>query len=83
MINTSEENTKDAVRALRKRLQQNAGKNYTVVMYTLTVLEACVKNCGRQFHILVCHKDFVQELVKLIGKLTKQIKLPTTATVAA
>lgn len=28
---------KDAVRAIRKRLQQNAGKNYTVVMYTLIV----------------------------------------------
>lgn len=28
---------KDAVRAIRKRLLQNAGKNYTVVMYTLTV----------------------------------------------
>lgn len=28
---------RDAVRAIKKRLQQNVGKNYTVVMYTLTV----------------------------------------------
>lgn len=68
MVNTAEEGPKDAVRAIRKRLQQNAGKNYTVVMYTLTVLETCVKNCGRRFHVLVCQKDFGQELVKLIGK---------------
>lgn len=67
IINDTEEGPKDAIKALRKRLQQNAGKNYTVVMYTLTVLETCVKNCGKRFHVLVCNKEFVQELVKLIG----------------
>lgn len=67
MVNTTEDGPKDAVRAIRKRLQQNTGKNYTVVMYTLTVLETCVKNCGKRFHVLVCQKDFGQELVKLIG----------------
>ncbi len=34
---------------------------------TLTVLETCVKNCGKQFHVLVANKEFIQELVKLIG----------------
>ncbi|PRD22870.1 UNVERIFIED_CONTAM: Tom1l2 [Trichonephila clavipes] len=58
---------KDAVKAIRKRLQQNTGKNYTVVLYTLTVLETCVKNCKRRFHLLVMQKDFILELVKLIG----------------
>ena len=93
---------KDAVRAIKRRLQQNAGKNHTVIMYTLTVsmhlrsvwkksdylndfrpisnvclfwfmfvcvqiLETCVKNCGRRFHLLVTNKDFIQDLVKLIG----------------
>ncbi|KAK7862524.1 hypothetical protein R5R35_008995 [Gryllus longicercus] len=67
LVNESEDGPKDAIKAIRKRLQQNAGKNYTVVMYTLTVLETCVKNCGRKFHILACNKEFVQELVKLIG----------------
>ncbi|XP_022918476.2 TOM1-like protein 2 isoform X1 [Onthophagus taurus] len=67
MVNETEDGPRDAIKAIRKRLTQNAGKNYTVVMYTLTVLETCVKNCGRKFHVLVCSKDFVQELVKLIG----------------
>lgn len=31
------------------------------------ILETCVKNCGRRFHVLVCTKDFAQELVRLIG----------------
>ncbi|KAH6942196.1 hypothetical protein HPB50_001765 [Hyalomma asiaticum] len=67
LVNDTDEGPKDAIRAIRKRLMQNAGKNYTVVMYTLTVLETCVKNCGRRFHLLVSQKDFIQDLVKMIG----------------
>ncbi|XP_041768082.1 TOM1-like protein 2 isoform X1 [Anopheles merus] len=67
MINESSDGARDAMKAIRKRLAQNAGKNYTVIMYTLTVLETCVKNCGKAFHVLVANKEFIQELVKLIG----------------
>lgn len=63
LVNETEDGPRDAIKAIRKRLQQNAGRNYTVVMYTLTVLETCVKNCGKPFHVLACSKDFVQELV--------------------
>jgi len=66
MINDTDEGPRDAVRAIKKRLQ-TAGKNHTIIMYTLTVLETMVKNCGRRLHILVTNKDFVNELVKLIG----------------
>ena len=30
-------------------------------------LETCVKNCGRRFHNNVANKDFLGELVKVIG----------------
>ena len=30
-------------------------------------METCVKNCGKTFHVLVANKEFIQELVKLIG----------------
>ncbi|CRK96235.1 CLUMA_CG009662, isoform A [Clunio marinus] len=69
MINesSSDANSKDAMKAIRKRLTQYVGKNYTVILLTLTVLETCVKNCGKNFHVLVANKEFIQELVKLIG----------------
>ncbi|XP_030019966.1 target of Myb protein 1 isoform X3 [Manduca sexta] len=67
IINSSTDGPKDAIKAIRKRLTMSAGKNYTVVMYTLTVLETCVKNCGKSFHTLACNKEFISELVKLIG----------------
>jgi hypothetical protein len=55
------------MRAIRKRLQTQMGKNNAIIMYTLTVLETAVKNCDQRFVALVCQKEFVNELVKLIG----------------
>ncbi|XP_050549242.1 target of Myb protein 1 isoform X2 [Spodoptera frugiperda] len=67
IVNSSADGPKDAIKAIRKRLTQSAGKNYTIVMHTLTVLETCVKNCGKSFHVQACNKEFISELVKLIG----------------
>ena len=67
LINESSDAARDAMKAIKKRLTQYIGKNYQVILYTLTVLETCVKNCGKSFHLLVANKDFIQELVKLIG----------------
>ncbi|KAG1682620.1 TOM1-like protein 2 [Nymphon striatum] len=67
IINETEDGPKDGIKAIKKRLQQNVGKNYTIVMFCLTVLESCVKNCGKRFQLLVANKEFVQELVKMIG----------------
>ncbi|XP_066563498.1 target of Myb1 membrane trafficking protein isoform X3 [Amia ocellicauda] len=58
IINETEEGPKDAVRALKKRIVGN--KNFREVMLALTVLEACVKNCGHRFHVLVASRDFVE-----------------------
>ncbi|BFZ17739.1 hypothetical protein BsWGS_20778 [Bradybaena similaris] len=67
IINETEEGPKDAIRAFRKKLSQNVGKNYTSVIYALTCIEACVKNCGRRFHVHVANKDFLHDLIKIIG----------------
>ncbi|XP_076844809.1 TOM1-like protein 2 isoform X2 [Brachyhypopomus gauderio] len=58
IISETEDGPKDAVRALKKRIVGN--KNYREVMLALTVLEACVKNCGHRFHVLVSTRDFVE-----------------------
>ncbi|XP_029913489.1 target of Myb1 membrane trafficking protein isoform X2 [Myripristis murdjan] len=58
VVNTTDEGPKDAVRAIKKRIVGN--KNFREVMLALTVLEACVKNCGHKFHILVSTRDFIE-----------------------
>ncbi|XP_061563577.1 TOM1-like protein 2 isoform X2 [Cololabis saira] len=66
IINETEDGPKDAIRAVKKRL--NGNRNYREVMLTLTVLETCVKNCGHRFHALVTSRDFVDGvLVKVIS----------------
>ncbi|KAI1896000.1 hypothetical protein AGOR_G00090300 [Albula goreensis] len=69
IINETEDGPKDAIRAVKKRL--NGNRNYREVMLALTVLETCVKNCGHRFHILVANRDFIDGvLVKIISPKT-------------
>uniref|UniRef100_A0A4W5LXU9 Target of myb1 like 2 membrane trafficking protein n=1 Tax=Hucho hucho TaxID=62062 RepID=A0A4W5LXU9_9TELE len=66
IINETEDGPKDAIRAMKKRL--NGNKNYREVMLALTVLETCVKNCGHRFHALITSRDFIDGvLVKIIS----------------
>ncbi|XP_056627148.1 TOM1-like protein 2 isoform X3 [Triplophysa dalaica] len=66
IINDTEDGPKDAIRAVKKRL--NGNKNYREVMLTLTVLETCVKNCGYRFHALITTRDFIDGvMVKIIS----------------
>ncbi|XP_060748924.1 target of Myb protein 1 isoform X1 [Tachysurus vachellii] len=58
IICETEDGPKDAVRAIKKRIVGN--RNFKEVMMALTVLEACVKNCGYRFHVLVSTRDFVE-----------------------
>jgi len=68
IINENDDDAKDAARAIKKRLQQiEHDRNFTITNRTLTVLETCVSNCSHRFHVLVMTKDFIQDLVKLIG----------------
>ncbi|KAJ8387134.1 hypothetical protein AAFF_G00160740 [Aldrovandia affinis] len=69
IINETEEGPKDAIRAVKKRI--NGNRNYREVMLALTVLETCVKNCGHRFHVLVANRDFIDGvLVKIISPKT-------------
>ncbi|KAJ8416006.1 hypothetical protein AAFF_G00380280 [Aldrovandia affinis] len=58
IINETDEGPKDAVKAIKKKIVGN--KNFREVMLALTVLEACVKNCGHRFHVLVSAREFVE-----------------------
>ncbi|XP_050962004.1 target of Myb protein 1 isoform X1 [Labeo rohita] len=61
IVNETDEGPKDAVRAIKKRILGN--RNFKEVMLTLSVLEACVKNCGHRFHIYVSTRDFVENVL--------------------
>ncbi|XP_035620574.2 target of Myb1 membrane trafficking protein-like isoform X2 [Oncorhynchus keta] len=74
IINETDEGPKDAVRAIKKRIVGN--KSFREIMLALTVLEACVKNCGHRFHVLVASQDFVEGV--LVRAILPKNNPPTT-----
>jgi len=66
IINNSTHGPEQAVRAIKKRLEQCAGKFHKSTLLTLIVLESCVKNCRREFLELVCSHEFAEFLISRV-----------------
>ncbi|XP_051241341.1 target of Myb protein 1 [Dicentrarchus labrax] len=73
IINETDEGPRDSVRAIKKRIVGN--KNFQEIMLALTVLEACVKNCGHRFHVLVASQEFVEGV--LVRSILPKYNPPT------
>jgi len=67
IINTTEGGPVQALRALKKKLQLSQGKSQKEALLTLTVLETCVKNCGKNFIFLACQREFADDLINRIS----------------
>ena len=55
---------RNAMKAIRRRLSNF--KATQQIMYTFTLLETCVKNCGQRFHLALSQKEMVAELNKMV-----------------
>nr|XP_043884261.1 target of Myb protein 1-like isoform X1 [Solea senegalensis] len=73
IINETDEGPRDAVKAIKKRIVGN--KNFSEIMLALTVLEACVKNCGHRFHVLVASQEFIEGV--LVRSILPKYNPPT------
>ncbi|KAJ3309478.1 ESCRT-0 subunit protein hse1, partial [Blyttiomyces sp. JEL0837] len=60
----SESTAREAITILTRRLQH---KNVNVVLYTLTVANALVQNCGLKVHQEISSRAFCDALVKLVS----------------
>jgi len=69
--------TRECYKSIMKRLNH---KIPHVAMQSLTLLDACVSNCGMKFHLELCTQDFVAECQKIINggghpKVAQKLKL--------
>ena len=55
------------MKAIRKKMSMFSGKNWSVVLKLLLLVETCSNNCNKRFQILIANKDFLQELKNMIG----------------
>ncbi|XP_026481513.1 signal transducing adapter molecule 1-like [Ctenocephalides felis] len=71
-VGSSAANAKDALRSIVKRLSH---ADPHVVVQAITLLDACVNNCGNNFHLEVASRDFENEYRRLLSKSQPAVAL--------
>jgi len=73
MVNTTEGGPAQAVRAIKRKIQNSLGKSTNEISLALTLLETLVKKCGEELSFIVCQREFCDFLLYLITSTSIEI----------
>lgn len=58
-------NSKECIRSIMKRMGHN---DPHVAIQAITLLDSCIKNCGKTFHLEIASRDFENEFQRLMTR---------------
>jgi signal transducing adaptor molecule len=64
-ISSSSVNAKEGLKVIIKRINH---PDPHVTMQAITLLDACVNNCGKTFHLEIASREFEQEFRRILTK---------------
>ncbi|KNC31243.1 hypothetical protein FF38_14423 [Lucilia cuprina] len=70
-VSLNPRNAKECLKAIMRRMAHN---DPHIVMQAITLLDACVSNCGKTFHLEIASREFQTEFIRLLGKVQPKLQ---------
>lgn len=69
-VSSNPQSAKECLKVIMRRMNH---ADPHVVMHAITLLNACVNNCGKPFHLAIASREFENEYKRLLAKAEPKV----------